>query len=171
VKPGLSAATGGNGRGDLAADGSSANCLSFDEICRVLPHRPPFVLVDQVSHREPGRRIVCLKNVTGAESIFSSHFPASAVFPGAFLLEAMAQATLLMFHGVDRAEEERRKLPVLAAAKVRWSRPVRPGDQVILSAEVEKQMPGAALVRVEARVGMRRVAKAQLTVGRIALPE
>lgn len=139
---------------------------SFDEIRRLLPHREPFVLVDRVVGLEPRRRIVCLKNVSGAEPIFAQHFPSYAIFPGALLLEAMAQAALLLFRIGDRGTEDA-AVPVLAAARVRWNRPVRPGDQLVIEVTVEKQVSVGAVLACEATVDGRTVATCRLTVGAV----
>lgn len=146
--------------------GRTEHDLTFDELSQLLPHRQPFVLIDRVVALDPGRSIRCVKNVTAAESVFASHFPGRAIFPGAFLLEAMAQATLLLLHQKFRAAENgaSETVPVLASARIRWLKPVRPGDQLIISAASEKMIVGAAVVRAQACVGADLVARATLTI-------
>ena len=120
-----------------AARGFGA-AMEFDAIRAALPQQVPFVLVDRVVALEPGVRITCLKNVSGAEPIFGLHFPTFAVFPGVLLLEAMAQCTSLLLGAAAAADGA---LPVLAAADdVRWLRPVRPGDQLLLRATVKRRV-------------------------------
>lgn len=159
-------ATGGP---EDAVSGSGPVGLSFDKIRRLLPHREPFILVDRVLSHEPGRRIVCLKSVSGAEPIFAMHFPTHAIYPGVLILEAMAQATLLLFlvDAVDPPDES--SVSVLAAAHIRWLKPVRPGDQLTLVAEIEKRATLGALVSCTASVDGRVVAHAKLTVGKARL--
>ena len=157
---------------DRAEAAPKAGELSFDAIRRRLPQREPFILIDRVLSLESNRRIVCIKNVSGSEPIFASHFPSLAIFPGAFLLEAMAQAALLLLAGDSVGfSRDDVSVPVLAGAKVRWLRPVRPGDQVTLSAEVEKRASMGALVSCQARVEQLLVARARLTVGMATLGE
>src|SRR5688572_8820830 len=65
--------------------------LGYDEICQILPHRYPFLLVDRIVELEPGHRCVGVKNVTADEEYFQGHFPDHPVMPGVLILEAMAQ--------------------------------------------------------------------------------
>jgi 3-hydroxyacyl-[acyl-carrier-protein] dehydratase len=152
--------------GDAHAGGGLG--LDFDDVRRLLPHREPFVLVDRVLSVDPDR-IVCVKNVTGAEPIFASHFPGHAIFPGVLTLEVMAQAALLLFLVGRRAPQPDGTRYVLAAARARWLRPVRPGDRMIVTVVVEKATAAGALVAGEAAVEGRAVARATLTVGRAAV--
>jgi 3-hydroxyacyl-[acyl-carrier-protein] dehydratase len=155
-----------------AGDATAATGLSFDRIRRLLPHQEPFVLIDRVLSLEPNRRIVCLKNVSGGEPIFASHFPERAIFPGVLILEAMAQAALLLFlRGTPPAEPDGRDVRVLAAARARWLRPVRPGDQLIVSVAMEKATAVAALVSCQATVRGRPIAQARLTLGTARIAE
>jgi 3-hydroxyacyl-[acyl-carrier-protein] dehydratase len=144
------------------SDTSRPTVLEYDAIRRLLPHAAPFVLIDRVLLLEPGRRIECLKCVSGAEPVLACHFPDRALYPGALLLEAMAQAALILFLAGAAAPEG---TPVLAAARARWLHPVRPGDQVRLTVSVEKQVRAAAILDAVATVGVARVAQARLSVG------
>jgi 3-hydroxyacyl-[acyl-carrier-protein] dehydratase len=124
--------------------------LSIEEILRVLPHRYPFLLVDRILELEPGRRAVGLKNVTINEEFFQGHFPGHAVMPGVLLVEAMAQVggvILLSIAGNDG------KLAYFAGMdKVRFHRPVFPGDQLISEVEVTKTRGSYGWVKGVARV-------------------
>ena len=71
--------------------------MNFEEVRATLPQKYPFIFIDRVLELEAGKRIVCLKNVTGNESFFAGHFPDFAVMPGALILEALAQATIILF--------------------------------------------------------------------------
>ena len=64
----------------------------INDIMAVLPHRPPFLLIDRIEELEPGQKIVALKNVTMNEPFFTGHFPGHPVMPGVLIIEAMAQA-------------------------------------------------------------------------------
>ena len=66
--------------------------MDVTEIRRLLPHRYPFLLVDRVVEIDADKRIVCLKNVSINEPIFTGHFPDTPVFPGVMIVEALAQA-------------------------------------------------------------------------------
>lgn len=110
------------------------------EVMRFLPHRYPFLLVDRVVEYVDGQRITGLKNVTFNENFFPGHFPELPTMPGVLILEALAQASgilavlrsglradsglILYFAGIDNC---------------RFKRPVVPGDQLLLHAELDKQ--------------------------------
>ncbi|NJL85110.1 MAG: 3-hydroxyacyl-ACP dehydratase FabZ [Leptolyngbyaceae cyanobacterium SM1_1_3] len=107
--------------------------FSLEEIQQILPHRYPFALVDRIIDYVPGERAVGLKNVTFNEPHFQGHFPGRPIMPGVLIVEAMAQVGgivltqlpgvtgLCMFAGID---------------KVRFRRPVVPGDQLVMTVEL-----------------------------------
>lgn len=109
--------------------------LDINEIQQILPHRPPFLLVDRILELEPRKRIVGIKNVTMNEPFFVGHFPSFPVMPGVLIIEAMAQTggVLLLRDLPDAAD----KLVLFAAIEeAKFRRPVRPGDQIRLELEV-----------------------------------
>jgi 3-hydroxyacyl-[acyl-carrier-protein] dehydratase len=110
--------------------------LTVEEIHKLLPHRYPFALVDRIIEYVPGKRAVGIKNVTFNEPHFQGHFPGRPLMPGVLIVEAMAQVGgiiltqmpdipkgLFIFAGID---------------KVRFRRPVVPGDRLTLIAETIK---------------------------------
>ena len=104
-------------------------------IMSVLPHRYPMLLVDRVLEMEPKRRIVAIKNFTVNEEFFAGHFPGHPVVPGVLLVEAMAQVGgILLMH--DDPDRERKLLLFMSIERARFRRPVVPGDQVRLEADV-----------------------------------
>lgn len=125
--------------------------LDINEIQKILPHRPPFLLVDRILEMEPGKRIVGIKNVTINEPFFVGHFPSFPVMPGVLIIEAMAQTGgVLVLRDVPDPDD---KLVFFAAIeKAKFRRPVRPGDQLRLELEVLSRratfcrMKGAAYV-------------------------
>jgi 3-hydroxyacyl-[acyl-carrier-protein] dehydratase len=136
--------------------------ISFDEITRLIPHRYPFLFVDRVLELEAGKRIRCLKNVTGNEYFFSGHFADLALMPGTVMVEALAQCGLLLFRA-GTPEQHPDKVFLLGAADARFLKPVTPGDQLVFEVEAEKVISTAAIVRGVALVDGEPVARAKLT--------
>lgn len=134
--------------------------LSIDEICDKLPHRYPFLMVDKVLQIEEGKRIVALKNVTINEPFFQGHYPQFPVMPGVMIIEVMAQAGGLAVGGTADADT----IPLLAAVeRVRFKRMVRPGDQLVITAQVVANRSGIVKVEAEAKVEQDLCASGQLT--------
>ena len=108
--------------------------LALEEIQKLLPHRYPFALVDRIIDYVPEKRAVGIKNVTFNEPHFQGHFPNRPIMPGVLIIEAMAQVggiVLSQIPGVDG------RLCVFAGIdKVKFRRPVIPGDQLIMTAEL-----------------------------------
>jgi 3-hydroxyacyl-[acyl-carrier-protein] dehydratase len=124
--------------------------MDIMDILKTLPHRYPFLLVDRVIELEPGEHIVALKNVTMNEPQFTGHWPENPVMPGVLMLEAMAQVGGIM---VLCTPEDRGKIPVFAGVDgVRWRRLVRPGDQLVIEATMERRRGNMGRAKGVARV-------------------
>lgn len=109
---------------------------SLDEIKRVLPHRYPFLLVDRILSMELGQHIVGLKNVTVNEPFFSGHFPNNPIMPGVLIVEAMAQVAGILALLTTPENLGNQNIFLMSLDKVRFRRPVVPGDQLILDLKV-----------------------------------
>lgn len=110
-------------------------------VLRYLPHRYPFLLVDRVLECEPGKSIRALKNVTINEPYFNGHFPARLVMPGVLIVEALAQAAgILAFATVGKVPEDTSGFYLVGIDEARFRRPVVPGDQLVLTARLERSM-------------------------------
>lgn len=108
--------------------------LDIEAIQRILPHRYPFLLVDRLLELEPGRRGVGIKNVTINEPFFSGHFPGKPVMPGVMIVEAMAQVAGLVALAARASED---MIPYFVGInRARFRRPVVPGDQLRIEAEI-----------------------------------
>ena len=108
--------------------------LDAQQIKEIIPHRYPFLLVDKVTEKEEGKRVVGLKNVTINEPFFQGHFPKYPVMPGVLILEALAQVGAI---AVLDMEQNKGKIGFLAGVdKCRFKRQVKPGDQLRLEVEI-----------------------------------
>ena len=108
--------------------------LTRDQIMQLLPHRPPFLLVDEAEELEPGVRCVASRTLRDDDFWFAGHFPGNPVMPGVLIVEALAQAaTIAAASGGDITG----KIGLFAGIdKVRFKRVVRPGDTMRLEAEI-----------------------------------
>ena len=135
--------------------------LNIDEIQKILPHRPPFLLVDRVDELEPGIGATGVKCVTMNEPFFQGHFPGKAVMPGVLILEALAQmgaicmltlpgneGKIVLFGGMD---------------KVKFKRQVVPGDVLTLKVEITKHKGSFGVGTAIAYVGDKIATEAILT--------
>ncbi|MDO8125712.1 MAG: 3-hydroxyacyl-ACP dehydratase FabZ [Candidatus Brocadiales bacterium] len=137
--------------------------MNFEEVKKLVPQRYPFLFIDKVVELEEGKRVVCLKNVSGNEPFFAGHFPEYAIMPGALTLEALAQAAIILFKKSFKQDNNPGAVFLLAGVKASFVKPVFPGDQLFLEIDVEKVVSNAAMVRGIARVGEDTVAKASFT--------
>ena len=110
--------------------------LDIRRILETIPHRYPFVLIDKVVEFIGADELVAVKNVTINEPFFQGHFPGNPVFPGVLQLESMAQAAGILM--LRRTSKECKTALFMSADKVKFRKPVRPGDQVIINAKITK---------------------------------
>lgn len=107
--------------------------LTYKDICSILPHRYPFLLVDRITELELNKRVVGIKNVTANEPFFQGHFPGNPIMPGVLIVEAMAQvggvlARLSVPEVMKRSEGG--AVYFVSIDGVKFRRPVIPGDQL-----------------------------------------
>lgn len=111
--------------------------MHVGDIKSYLPQRYPFLMVDRVIELELGKRIKAYKNVTTNEEFFQGHFPGKPIMPGVMIIEALAQAAgVLGFKSEEKKPEDGYLYYFVGADKIRLKRPVVPGDQLILEAEI-----------------------------------
>ena len=137
--------------------------IDIQEILDLLPHRYPFILVDRVLELTPGKTIVALKNVTINEPFFAGHFPGRPVMPGVLIIEAMAQAAGLLSFKTPELKLTRGSIFYFAGIDhARFKRPVQPGDQLQLEAEILKVVRGVGKYKCRASVGGKLAAEAEI---------
>lgn len=130
--------------------------LNIDEIQKILPHRPPFLLIDRIEEVEPGKRAIGRKCVTMNEPFFQGHFPGKAVMPGVLILEALAQTGALVMLSV---EGNAGKIVYFGGMdKVKFKRQVVPGDVLTLEVQITKSKGnfgvGTAVASVDGQVAV-----------------
>lgn len=140
---------------------SDISTLDIKEIVRLLPHRYPFLLVDRILEGEKGKSMIGLKNVSMNEPFFQGHFPSDPIMPGVLILEGMAQVGgILAFYTLQDMIGE--KLIYFAGIdKVRFRRPVVPGDQLIFEMLVLKHKGKIWKMAGKAKVDDKVVAEAE----------
>jgi len=112
--------------------------MNINEIMALLPHRYPLLLVDRVLELVPNERILAYKNISVNEEVFNGHFPGAPIFPGVLTIEALAQASgILGFASTNTTADDGKLYLFVGVDKVRFKRTVVPGDQLMLSSEVE----------------------------------
>ncbi len=141
--------------------------ILFEEIRSLLPQKYPFLFIDRATEFEEGKKIVCVKNVSGNEPVFVGHFPDFAIMPGVLIIEAMAQASIILFRkSLPPQQNDKNTVFLLASVtNARFTKPVFPGDQLIIEINVEKIVSKGAIVQATVKVQEKTVAKASLTFG------
>ncbi|KGX90972.1 3-hydroxyacyl-ACP dehydratase FabZ [Pontibacillus marinus] len=134
--------------------------LDIQDIQEIIPHRYPFLLVDQVTELEEGQRAVGKKNVTINEPFFQGHFPSYAVMPGVLVVEALAQVGAV---AMLKKEENRGRLAFFTGIdKCRFKRQVVPGDTLTLEVEIVRAKASIGKGKAKATVDGELVCEAEI---------
>jgi|MGYP003889160389 3-hydroxyacyl-[acyl-carrier-protein] dehydratase len=136
--------------------------LSFEDIKKIIPQRFPFIMIDKIIDIEPGKSATAIKNISGNDIFFLGHFPDKAVMPGAAIIEAMAQASIVLFATAKGDGNGKPQIYLFGSVKARFHHPVFPGDQLIIKVENVKSLPNGAYVSGEAFVDEKKVSEAEL---------
>ncbi len=129
--------------------------LNFEDIKKLIPQRYPYIMIDRVTELDPGKSVVAIKNVTGNEEYFLGHFPDVAIMPGTVIIEAMAQAAIIIVASYDRKKRKSKKKPLyyLGSVKARFYKPVYPGDQLKIEVKADKLLEKGGYASARAFVG------------------
>lgn len=142
------------------------------EIRNYLPHRYPFLMIDRVLSFEKDTRLTAIKNVTVNEPIFTGHFPASPIFPGVLILEAMAQAcALLAFKSLGGYPDEKTLYLLVGIDSARFKRQVIPGDRMLFDVQVQRVRRGIWKFEARASVDEATVCTAEVLIAKNELED
>jgi 3-hydroxyacyl-[acyl-carrier-protein] dehydratase len=136
--------------------------FDIEEIMRNVPHRYPFLLIDRITEFSAGRSATSLKNVTINEAQFQGHFPGRPILPGVYIIENIAQTACFLLAKSGGGLSENTVYYLGKVEKMTFKRPVRPGDQLLSTVTVEKQIANTALITARAMVGNELVAKGEM---------
>ena len=136
--------------------------FDIQRIMNLLPHRYPFIMIDRILELVPGEKVVALKNVTINEPFFQGHFPGSPIMPGVLMIEAMGQAGAVLAAESLPEEEQGSLIYFMGMNKVKFRKPVVPGDQIIFEIKFLKQRAKVFKMSGIAFVDKKRVAEAEL---------
>jgi 3-hydroxyacyl-[acyl-carrier-protein] dehydratase len=135
--------------------------LDIKRVMAALPHRYPMLLVDRVESLDPEKGIVAIKAVSMNEEFFQGHFPGNPVMPGVLIIEAMAQVAGVGLLGVV-PEDQRKLLYLTGVDRCKFRRPVVPGDQLRIEAEIVSVKTRLCKCRARATVEGALCAEAEL---------
>lgn len=141
------------------ADLATETSLDIRRVLDMVPHRYPFVMLDRVVEMSDSE-LTAIKNVTFNEPYFQGHFPGNPVMPGVLQLEAMAQAAGILM--VRRSSTEGKTTLFMSCDKVKWRKPVRPGDQILIKAKITKIRGAIACAEGECTVNGQAVSSADM---------
>ncbi len=134
--------------------------IDLQGILDLLPHRYPILLVDRILDYEPGQWIRGLRNISYSEQVFQGHFPNRPVFPGVYILEAMAQTGgCLLLQDIE--DRHRKVIYFMGIDGAKFRKPVLPGDQLVMEVKVLQLKGRICKMRGEAFVDGQKVAEAE----------
>jgi UDP-3-O-[3-hydroxymyristoyl] N-acetylglucosamine deacetylase / 3-hydroxyacyl-[acyl-carrier-protein] dehydratase len=134
--------------------------LEIEQVMQLLPHRPPFLMVDRVI-RIAGNQITALKQVTIGEPFFAGHFPGHPIMPGVLQLEAIAQVAGIIL--MRQADNMGKIAYFMSAEDVKWRKPVRPGDSLVINVQLTKTRGKICKAKGVCTVNEETVSEAEVT--------
>ena len=136
-----------------------------EKIKTILPQREPFLFIDEVIEIDSNQKVVALKRVRAEEPFFKGHFPGNPIMPGVLIIEAMAQAAIVLYSVCKPLIAQTHPNYYLGKTKAEFLAPVLPNDELILEAYNIKIIDDAGVVDTIAKVKDKIVAKASFVFG------
>jgi len=147
---------------------SGSPLYTLEDLLPLLPHRPPFLFVDQVMRLTPGQSIDAQRRLRPDEPQFAGHFPGRPIMPGVLVAEALAQTSGLLLGLSERlsatAPPSRPKVFFLATTNIKFTHPAVPGDLLELHSQTERNFGALYRFSVEATAGRNIIASGNLTL-------
>jgi UDP-3-O-[3-hydroxymyristoyl] N-acetylglucosamine deacetylase/3-hydroxyacyl-[acyl-carrier-protein] dehydratase len=143
----------------VKAEIATETTLDIRRVLDLLPHRYPFVMIDRVVELQDND-LSAIKNVTINEPYFQGHYPGNPVMPGVLQVEAMAQAAGILL--LKQKDKDGKTALFMSCDKVKWRKPVRPGDQLLIKAKLTKVRGAIACAEGECTVNGQVVSSAEL---------
>jgi len=144
--------------------------IDIEEIMRLIPHRPPFLMVDRAEDYRAHRSIVGIKSVTINEPYFVGHFPGRPVMPGVLIIEAFAQTGGVLMSKSLQVDVENKGIMFISVDNCRFRHPVRPGDVLRMPVEVLRARGDVVKFRGRGLVGDKVAAEAEFAAMLIDVP-
>ena len=163
------------GRPAVPAPGASHRLrlpLETSDICRLIPHRPPFLLVDRVVALDPGRSGTGIKELRADDALFSGHFPDRPIFPGVLIVEACAQLGAIIMAAaaspVDSSGPGGERVPpvgyLAAVNRFKFFAPAVPGECLVMRVRIGTRVQSLLQLVAEASCGGRLVGRGEIVV-------
>jgi 3-hydroxyacyl-[acyl-carrier-protein] dehydratase len=133
-----------------------------EKIKSILPHREPFLFIDEVIEIDGTEKVVAVKNIKDNESFFEGHFPGKPIMPGVLIIEAMAQTSIILYSICKPEIAKTHPNYYLGKVKAEFLSPVVPGDKLIVEINSVKVLDYAGITDAIAKVNDKIVAKANL---------
>jgi 3-hydroxyacyl-[acyl-carrier-protein] dehydratase len=138
----------------------------INKILKILPQKYPFLFIDKVLEiNDKEKKVTCLKNVTINDYFFAGHFPGNPIMPGALIIEALAQASIVLYAVLKPAIAEKHPDYYLGKVEAKFLKPVKVGDRLILEAHGEKILDKGGVVKSVAKVNGECVTEAYIVFG------